>query len=237
MIEFHKGTITEVVGRQVIVGDTVGVETPSKRSHRFIAGAREPLTIRLHLFAGVNRRQWRWDPARLQAARGIGSGAYLANTVFPAGFDDCVLNLIRVFPWAEQFPARLPHHSVTQGTNVTSRDFEDIHIEELDVRRSFSGGLLHRFDGIGTLDLESENFSPTLIDRRPFVSFRLGIVAAGFQVVLNPAGSRRPPDEVELVFIEIKKDGIADDVPVGVTCNKLLGLIDSEILEGVHAEI
>src|SRR5689334_21956854 len=115
---------------------------------------------------------------------------------------------------------------MTQSTNIVSRDFEDIHIEEFDVRRRFSSGFLHGLDRMGTLDLESENFSPPLIDRRSFVPFRLCIVTAGLQVVLNPAGSRRPPDEVELVLIEIKENGIADNVPVMVTGDKLLGLID-----------
>ena len=49
--------------------------------------------------------------------------------------------------------------------------------------------------------------------------------------------SWRAAHQIELIFVQIKKDSIADHISIMVTRNKLLGLIDFEILVAVDAEI
>jgi hypothetical protein len=51
---------------------------------------------------------------------------------------------------------------------------------------------------------------------------------------LHPIGSGRAPYEIEFVFIQIKKNRITDNVPTMITGDKLLGLIDLEIVKAVY---
>src|SRR5207245_8960427 len=88
-----------------------------------------------------------------------------------------------------------------------------------------------------TLALISECFSPPLIDGRPLVSFYLSLIAASFRVELHPIGRGRSPDKIEFVVVQMKENGIANDVAVVVAGNKLLGLIDLESLEAVYTQI
>ena len=61
--------------------------------------------------------------------------------------------------------------------------------------------------------------------------------AATQKLAVIPVGGGRAADEIEFVFIQIKENGIANDVPVMATGNKLLGLIDFESLEAIYRKI
>ena len=56
-------------------------------------------------------------------------------------------------------------------------------------------------------------------------------------MILHPIRGGRTADQIELVLVQIKEDGVADDVAIVIAGDKLLGLIDFEILEGIYAEI
>jgi hypothetical protein len=55
--------------------------------------------------------------------------------------------------------------------------------------------------------------------------------------MLHPIVSGRAPDEIESIFTQIKEDRVANHIAVMVTCNKLLGLVDFEILKSIDAQI
>src|SRR5262249_4435159 len=61
--------------------------------------------------------------------------------------------------------------------------------------------------------------------------------SASLQIELHPIRSGRPSYEIEFVFVEIEKNGIADNVAVPVTRHELLRLVDLEILEAVYTEV
>src|SRR5687767_8519342 len=46
-----------------------------------------------------------------------------------------------------------------------------------------------------------------------------------------------PPDEIEPILVQMEENRITDHVTILIACNKLLGLVDFEGLEVVHAEI
>jgi hypothetical protein len=126
---------------------------------------------------------------------------------------------------------------MTQGVNIVARNVEHIHVKETDIRRSSSCDLLHHANGMRALNLISENFPCTFIDSRPFVSFHGGVISAGLDVVLHPIGGGRPPDKIEPVLAQIEKNGIANDISLGIARDKLLGLMDLEIPETVHRKV
>ena len=70
-----------------------------------------------------------------------------------------------------------------------------------------------------------------------FVAFDGDVVAAGFSVELHPVFSGRPANEVEAVLVEMKQDGVADDVAIGRAGDELFGLVDFEIFETIDGEI
>ena len=133
-----------------------------------------------------------------------------------------------MLPGTEQFPSGLSDHSVTQGANIPARDVQYVHIEEADIRRGLAGHLLHHPESMGALNLVSESLSPALIDSRPLIPFRRRLVPAGLHVILDPIVSGRTPNEIEPIFIQIKKNCIANHISIVVAGDKLLGLIDFE---------
>src|SRR5262245_49771624 len=126
---------------------------------------------------------------------------------------------------------------MTQCVYVMPSDVEHIHLKKPDVGRRLFRNLLHYFYAIRTLNLESENLAPALVASRPLVSFRCCAISAILQIELHPVRSRRPSDKIEFIVVEIEENGIADNVAVLVARNKLLRLIDFEILEAVYAKV
>ncbi len=49
--------------------------------------------------------------------------------------------------------------------------------------------------------------------------------------------SGRAPDEIESILIEMEENRITNHISIMVTRNKLLGLIDFEILKAIHTKI
>src|SRR5207245_11122386 len=83
----------------------------------------------------------------------------------------------------------------------------------------------------------SGRFSPPLVDGRAVGSFYGVDTAASLAVELHPNGRGRSRDKIELVVVQMKENGIANDVAVVVAGNKLLGLIGLESLEAVYTQI
>jgi hypothetical protein len=54
---------------------------------------------------------------------------------------------------------------------------------------------------------------------------------------LHPIRCRRATDEIEFIFVKMKEYGIANYISIAVAGNKLLGLIDFEILKAIDAKI
>src|SRR6185436_12472996 len=100
----------KIVGRQIVIRDVVGVKTAAERSHGFVARSFQPLPIGLHLFAGIDRRQRRRDPARFEATRWIRSRADLLYSELLAGIHNGVFHFVAVFPRTKEFPPRLSDH-------------------------------------------------------------------------------------------------------------------------------
>src|SRR5579859_444942 len=63
VIELDKRAIAQFVRCNVVVLDVVGDEAAANGGHAFITGRRQPLSIRPHLVAGVDRWQRRGYPA------------------------------------------------------------------------------------------------------------------------------------------------------------------------------
>src|SRR5438874_9210785 len=52
---------------------------------------------------------------------------------------------------------------------------------------------------------------------------------------LNPIVNGGPADKEQFILVEIKEDGVADDVPIVITSDKLFGFVDREIRKAVDA--
>ena len=76
-----------------------------------------------------------------------------------------------------------------------------------------------------------------MIHSGPLVPLRRRLVASSLYVILHPIQSRRASHQVEFVFVQIKEDRVANDITIVVTGDKLLRLIDLEILEAIYAKI
>ena len=77
---------------------------------------------------------------------------------------------------------------------------------------------------------------PVGSQRGPLIERHLHVVAAGLRVIGDPVQHRCATDEVELLGREVKQDDVADHVAVGGARHELLGLVDLEVVEGVHAQ-
>ncbi len=62
VIELHEWAIAQVVRRQVVVGDVLGVEASAERRHRFVARSLQPLAVALHRIARVDGGKGRGNP-------------------------------------------------------------------------------------------------------------------------------------------------------------------------------
>ena len=151
------------------------------------------------------------------------------------GLHNRLPDAIAVFPRAEQFPAGLPDHPMAERPNLASGDLHHIHVKEANVRRRFSGDFLHKPHGVRPLHLEAKRFSLALIHGGAFVAFCRRVVAARFQIVLDPIRRRRSSYEIESILVEIKKNRIAYRKSIVVARHELLGLIHLKICEAVNS--
>src|SRR5437870_1008928 len=85
MVELHHKAIPEIPRCEVIIFDVVGVVTAAQRRRRFIPDSRQPLPVRFHLFARIDRRHWRRNPSRLQRVGRVSPCAYLPQPKVLAG--------------------------------------------------------------------------------------------------------------------------------------------------------
>src|SRR5215208_3621487 len=54
---------------------------------------------------------------------------------------------------------------------------------------------------------------------------------------LHPVMSGGPPDEIELILVQVEENRITDHVSIMIASDKLLGFVNFEVLEVVYAEI
>src|ERR671911_2840326 len=134
VIQVNETPVAEVIGSQVVVGDVIGVEAASDRSHPFITACRQPLSVTLHLCAIVNCRTGRWNPSRFQGVGSVSPRAHLSQPIRVTSLDNGVSDLVGVLPSTEQFVAGLSCHSMTQRPGGLASYGEFSHVEELDLR-------------------------------------------------------------------------------------------------------
>src|ERR1700691_2385021 len=98
--------IAQFPRRQVIILDVVGNETAANGPSGLVAVGAEPLAVGLELLAGVDARQRRGNPARLQGIRGIGPAAAGNHAELPARLEDRSANLLLLLVGPPNFQAR-----------------------------------------------------------------------------------------------------------------------------------
>src|SRR5262249_36019326 len=113
--------------------DVVRHEAAAEGTVRFVARDREPLPIGLQLVAGVDRGQRRRNPAGLQGVGWIRAAADLAQAEVFARFDDRRANLFTFLVRPPDVEAGRAGHAVAQSADSAARDFDPVHVEELDV--------------------------------------------------------------------------------------------------------
>jgi len=124
-----------------------------------------------------------------------------------------------------------------QSANLTAGDGEDIHIEEADIGSGLARHFLHGAKGMGALNLVAVSSAAALIDGGPLVALSGGLIAARLYVVFNPIQGGRTAHQVELVFVQVEENRIPNHIAVVIAGNKLLGLVDLEILKAIDGEI
>src|SRR5262245_65322612 len=103
------------------------------------------------------------------------------------------------------------------------------HVEEFDIGRRLTQEPCHNLRRSGPLKL----ISVPLPDWRSFtndgslVPLDLRIIPSGFAFVLEPVVNGRPPDDIEKIFGELKKDHVADHVSIRAAWDVLLCLVDA----------
>ena len=76
-----------------------------------------------------------------------------------------------------------------------------MHIEKANIRSGLADHFLHNPESVVTLNLVAEGFPAALIGRGPFIPLGLGVISAGFYVVLHPILGGRASDEIESILI------------------------------------
>ena len=220
--------VTELVRRGVVVLDIVRHEAAAEGGIGFVARARQPLAIGLHLVAGIDRRHRRGDPARLQRVGRVGARADLHHAEVLAGFEDRGADLFAFRVGAPHFEARRAGHAVAQRAHLAAGDRDVAHMEELDVRERAAVELLDHVLRVRALDLVAVELADDRLAhrarRRAVVVFGRDIVAAGLGVEFDPVGGRVAADIRELVFGQVEQDAVADHVAVVAAGRELLRL-------------
>src|SRR3989304_6011177 len=122
MVEFDERPVAELVCRQVIVSDVIGVEATPERTRAFIAVRGQPLSVGLHLFTNEDRRKGAWYPPRFKGVGSVDSGAHLPEPELLTGFNDGGLDCVAFLPGAKQFQSGYAGHAMVQGADFSARD-------------------------------------------------------------------------------------------------------------------
>ncbi len=153
MIELDERAIPQLVRRNVIVLDVVGVVTAAERTRAFVTFGRQPLAVRFHLVPGVHGRQRRGNPARFECIGRICPGAHQAHAIVFADLVDRSTNFLTFFIRAPDLESRRAGHTVAERADFPAGYVDRIHVEELDVRWWPAMQFLDHLPGIRTLDL------------------------------------------------------------------------------------
>ena len=211
------------------------------RAGRLVAAGRQPLAVLLHLLAGVDGRQRRRNPARLQRVRRVGAGAHLHQPELLARREDDVLHLLALGIQAPDFEPGCAGHAVPERADLLAPDGDVVHVEELDVRNRPAVQLFEQLPRVRPLHLVAvvlaHDRGALRVRRRAVVAARLHVEPAGLGVELHPVHGRRAAHEVELVFAVVEHDHVADDVAVVAARRELLGLVRRVALEGVRRQV
>src|SRR5690606_30440613 len=87
VIEADETAVVELVRREVVVLDVLGVETAAERRRRLVRVLRQPLAIGPELLAGIDRGQRARQPAGLERIRVVGPAADLDEAVLASGLE------------------------------------------------------------------------------------------------------------------------------------------------------
>src|SRR5207249_733666 len=155
MVELHHKAIPEIPRCEVIIFDVVGVVTAAQRRRRFIPDSRQPLPVRFHLFARIDRRHWRRNPSRLQRVGRVSPCAYLPQPKVLAGLNNGGTDLLAFFMRSPDFQSRCARHSMTQSADLAAAYGDFPHVEEFNVRYRTSVELVENLRSSGSLDLIS----------------------------------------------------------------------------------
>src|SRR6185437_2498643 len=110
VIEFHERPVTKRVRSHVVVLNFVGLEASTQRARTFITAGREPLPIRLHLFARVDRGKRRRNPSRLERVGRVSPGAHLFKSKIRSRCHYRFANLLALLVWSPDLQSRSASH-------------------------------------------------------------------------------------------------------------------------------
>src|SRR5207247_1645101 len=79
VVELDVAAVAEVPGGEVVVLDVVGGEAATDRGRALVPLGRQPLPVPAQALAGVDRRQRRRDPARLERVRRVRAAVLMAQ--------------------------------------------------------------------------------------------------------------------------------------------------------------
>ena len=238
VVEFDEESVTQLPGREVIVLDIVGDETPADGGLGLVVVHRQPFPVGFHFLAGVDGGKRRGYPARFQGIRGVAAPAHQLQAMRLARLDQGGMNRGTVGPGTHQLETRLPGHAVPQRVHFAAGDFHPTHVEEFEVRCRTAGCRLDHLRRVGSLQLIAV-VAPILrirARRRAFVVGAGHAVPADLGIEQHPIERRCPTDQIELVLRQVEQNDIADDVAIMAAGHELLGFVGNEALEAVDAE-
>src|SRR5262245_59659342 len=126
---------------------------------------------------------------------------------------------------------------MAQSADFSSGDVDFSHVEEFDLRYGLTVELIQNLRGIRTLNLVSVQSSNNrdVAGNGPLVSRQRDVIFAGFGEALNPIVDGESTDKKQFILIQVKQNGVADNVSVIVASNKLLCFINGSVCKGVDA--
>src|SRR5712671_6287577 len=116
---------------------------------------------------------------------------------------------------------------MTQGSDLASGDGDFTQVEEFDVRYWSAVQLVQNLVRIGALNLisvEPAN-NRSVPGDGSLVSGQGHVISILFGVILNPVVHGGPPDEKQLILVEVEENPVADHVSVVTARDKLLRFI------------
>ncbi len=237
MVEIYDMAVAEIIGRQVIVLHVVGHHAAAQRGAGFETIGRQPLTVRLHFFPGVDGGKLRRDPAGFVGHRRVGLCPAGEQAQVPACLEYCGPDLFRLFHGAEQFQPRRARHAVPQATHRTARHLDLSHIEKFYLRQRPSVRPCQDFQCIGTLYLKTVTLALPLVCHAAVIDFHGNVIATGLGVKLDPVAGVGAVDDIDFFIFQAEQDGIADNVPVVIAHDDLFCLVSAKVIERINADV